>query len=90
MALPRQKAMSKTTEEEEESGDCDDEDDCSRGSGDGELRVRNQLRFLAGDGDGGPAAAVPLGLVSLGDSMRSCSAFHCHGPEAVCTQHPAG
>ncbi|KAJ7403786.1 hypothetical protein BTVI_74921 [Pitangus sulphuratus] len=48
MALPRQKAPGRTPEEEEESGDCDDEDDCGRGSGDGELRVRNQLRFLAG------------------------------------------
>ncbi|KAM6124776.1 glypican-3 [Phoenicopterus ruber ruber] len=47
MALPRRKASGKTLEEEEESGDCDDEDDCSGGSGDGELRVRNQLRFLA-------------------------------------------
>nr|XP_009683273.1 PREDICTED: glypican-3 [Struthio camelus australis] len=49
MALPRRKAPGKTTEEEEEavSGDCDDEDDCDGGSGDGELRVRNQLRFLA-------------------------------------------
>ncbi|NXE19465.1 GPC3 protein, partial [Ardeotis kori] len=47
MALPRRKAPGKTPEEEEESGDCDDEDDCGRGSGDGELRVRNQLRFLA-------------------------------------------
>ncbi|NXY42856.1 GPC3 protein, partial [Ceuthmochares aereus] len=47
MALPRRKAPGKTPQEEEESGDCDDEDDCGRGSGDGELRVRNQLRFLA-------------------------------------------
>ncbi|XP_068268237.1 glypican-3 [Nyctibius grandis] len=47
MALPRRKAPGKTPEEEEESGDCDDEDDCSGGSGGGELRVRNQLRFLA-------------------------------------------
>ncbi|XP_071425368.1 glypican-3 isoform X1 [Pithys albifrons albifrons] len=47
MALPHRKAQGKTPEEEEESGDCDDEDDCGRGSGDGELRVRNQLRFLA-------------------------------------------
>ncbi|KAM6253776.1 glypican-3 isoform 2-T2 [Porphyrio hochstetteri] len=48
MALPRRRAPGKTPEEEEESGDCDDEDECDRGSGDGELRVRNQLRFLAG------------------------------------------
>ncbi|XP_008939603.1 PREDICTED: glypican-3-like, partial [Merops nubicus] len=47
MALPHRKAPGKTPEEEEESGDCDDEDDCGGGSGDGELRVRNQLRFLA-------------------------------------------
>ncbi|XP_030354085.1 glypican-3 [Strigops habroptila] len=49
MALPRRKAPGKAPEkeEEEESGDCDDEDDCGGGSGDGELRVRNQLRFLA-------------------------------------------
>lgn len=52
MTLPRRKAPGKTAEEEEEeeSGDCDDEDECGRGSGDGELPVRNQLRFLAGDG----------------------------------------
>ncbi|NWW46375.1 GPC3 protein, partial [Pedionomus torquatus] len=47
MALPPRKTSGKTPEEEEESGDCDDEDDCSGGSGAGELRVRNQLRFLA-------------------------------------------
>ncbi|PKU35025.1 hypothetical protein llap_14671 [Limosa lapponica baueri] len=47
MALPPRKTPGKTPEEEEESGDCDDEDDCNGGSGDGELRVRNQLRFLA-------------------------------------------
>ncbi|XP_010175031.1 glypican-3, partial [Antrostomus carolinensis] len=47
MALPRRKTPGKTPEEEEESGDCDDEDDCGGGSGGGELRVRNQLRFLA-------------------------------------------
>ncbi|XP_074003709.1 glypican-3 [Numenius arquata] len=47
MALPPRKTPGKTPEEQEESGDCDDEDDCSGGSGDGELRVRNQLRFLA-------------------------------------------
>ncbi|PKK24580.1 glypican 3 [Columba livia] len=47
MALPRRKAPGKTPEEEEESGDCDDEDECGEGSGNGDLRVRNQLRFLA-------------------------------------------
>ncbi|XP_010570851.1 glypican-3 isoform X1 [Haliaeetus albicilla] len=47
MAPLHRKAPGKTPEEEEESGDCDDEDDCGGGSGDGELRVRNQLRFLA-------------------------------------------
>lgn len=62
MALPRRKAPGKTPEEEEESGDCDDEDECSEGSGNGDLRVRNQLRFLAGDGDGGPVAMPLWGL----------------------------
>ncbi|KAK2528862.1 hypothetical protein Q9233_007145 [Columba guinea] len=47
MALPRRKAPGKTPEEEEESGDCDDEDECGEGSGNGDLRVRNQLWFLA-------------------------------------------
>ncbi|XP_074738999.1 glypican-3 [Strix uralensis] len=47
MALAHRRAPGKTSEEEEESGDCDDEDDCGGGSGDRELRVRNQLRFLA-------------------------------------------
>lgn len=73
MALPHQKAPGKTPEEEEESGDCDDEDDCGGGSGDGELRVRNQLRFLAGDGDGGPTGPSPLGVVGCGDGVGSCS-----------------
>lgn len=74
MALPRRKTPGKTTEEEEEeSGDCDDEDDCGGGSGDGELRVRNQLRFLAGDGNGGPMGCALLGVVGLGDGVRSCS-----------------
>lgn len=67
MALPHRKAPGKTAEEEEESGDCDDEDDCGGGSGDGELRVRNQLRFLAGDGDGGPTVTASLGAVGHGD-----------------------
>ncbi|NXA45755.1 GPC3 protein, partial [Nothocercus julius] len=49
MALPHRKAPGKTSKENEEeaSGDCDDEDDCDGASGHGELRVRNQLRFLA-------------------------------------------
>ncbi|CAM4627975.1 unnamed protein product [Caretta caretta] len=48
MSISRRKAPDKTTDEDEsESGDCDDEDDCSGGSGNGELRVKNQLRFLA-------------------------------------------
>ncbi|TRZ07450.1 hypothetical protein HGM15179_019657 [Zosterops borbonicus] len=52
MTLPRRKSPGKAAEEEEEeeSGDCDDEDECGGGSGDGELRVRNQLRFLAEEG----------------------------------------
>uniref|UniRef100_A0A8C4YHL5 Glypican-3 n=1 Tax=Gopherus evgoodei TaxID=1825980 RepID=A0A8C4YHL5_9SAUR len=48
MSISRRKAPDKTTDEDgSESGDCDDEDDCSGGSGNGELRVKNQLRFLA-------------------------------------------
>lgn len=61
MALPHRKAPGKTPEEEEESGDCDDEDDCGGGSGDGELRVRNQLRFLAGDGGRWSRSGCPSG-----------------------------
>lgn len=99
MALPRRKALGKSSEkeEEEESGDCDDEDDCGGGSGDGELRVRNQLRFLAGDGDGGSAVAAPLWAVGLGDGAGSCSLgsaqcthHRCQGPEAVDAQCCAG
>lgn len=72
MTLPRRKSPGKAAEEEEEeeSGDCDDEDECGGGSGDGELRVRNQLRFLAGDGVGGIAALWVLGF---GDGVGSCS-----------------
>lgn len=73
MALPRRKSPGKTPDEEEESGDCDDEDDCGRGSGDGELRVRNQLRFLAGDGDGWSRSGCSSGAVGLSDGVGSCS-----------------
>lgn len=51
MSVPRRKSLDKPQDEEEEaeSGDCDDEDHCGGGtSGNGELRVKNQLRFLAG------------------------------------------
>ncbi|XP_068060821.1 glypican-3 isoform X4 [Anomalospiza imberbis] len=61
MTLPRRKAPGKAAEEEEESGDCDDEDECGGGSGDGELRVRNQLRFLAG-------ALISLRKLAVGNS----------------------
>ncbi|XP_074864108.1 glypican-3 isoform X2 [Carettochelys insculpta] len=48
MSVSRRKAPERTPEEEEsESGDCDDEDDCGGASGDGERRVKNQLKFLA-------------------------------------------
>uniref|UniRef100_A0ACB8FXT5 Uncharacterized protein n=1 Tax=Sphaerodactylus townsendi TaxID=933632 RepID=A0ACB8FXT5_9SAUR len=49
MAISRRKSMDKLEDQdEEESGDCDDEDDCGRdSSGNGGLRVKNQLRFLA-------------------------------------------
>uniref|UniRef100_A0A8C8VND3 Glypican-3 n=1 Tax=Pelusios castaneus TaxID=367368 RepID=A0A8C8VND3_9SAUR len=48
MSISRRRAPDKTMDEDEsESGDCDDEDDCRGGSGNGELRVKNQLRFLA-------------------------------------------
>lgn len=50
MSVPRRKSLEKSEDEDEaESGDCDDEDACAGGlSGNGELRVKNQLRFLAG------------------------------------------
>ncbi|XP_054851810.1 glypican-3 [Eublepharis macularius] len=49
MALSRRKNLEKPEDEdEEESGDCDDEDDCGgSSSGNGGLKVKNQLRFLA-------------------------------------------
>ncbi|XP_067404122.1 glypican-3 [Emydura macquarii macquarii] len=48
MSTAWRKAPDKTADEDEsESGDCDDEDDCRGVSGNGELRVKNQLRFLA-------------------------------------------
>lgn len=53
MAISRRKSLDKPeNEDEEESGDCDDEDDCGGdSSGNGGLRVKNQLRFLAGKGE---------------------------------------
>lgn len=50
VSVPRRKNLEKSEDEDEaESGDCDDEDDCDGGvSGNGEVRVKNQLRFLAG------------------------------------------
>ncbi|XP_025071263.1 glypican-3 isoform X2 [Alligator sinensis] len=52
MSVPRQKTPDKTMDEDEsESGDCDDEDDCSGASGNGDVRVKNQLRFLADTDD---------------------------------------
>ncbi|XP_028922857.1 glypican-3 isoform X2 [Ornithorhynchus anatinus] len=48
MSIPRRKTSDRNLDEEEtQSGDCDDEDDCDGASGDGGLRVKNQLRFLA-------------------------------------------
>lgn len=51
MSVPKGRILEKTLEEEElESGDCgDDEDECIGGSGDGMMKVKNQLRFLAGN-----------------------------------------
>ncbi|XP_057260879.1 glypican-3 isoform X1 [Pezoporus wallicus] len=95
MALPRRKAPGKTPEkEEEESGDCDDEDDCGGGSGDGELRVRNQLRFLAElaydlDMDDTSANKQLLNQQSKGGATVSNSdprnAAPCPGPAAAIT-----
>lgn len=53
----RRKNLDRLEDEEgAESGDCDDEDACSEAaaSGDGELKVKNQLRFLAGKWGIGP------------------------------------
>ncbi|KAF7237448.1 Glypican-3, partial [Varanus komodoensis] len=61
MSIPRRKSLDKTEDEEDaESGDCDDEDDCDGNavSGNGELKVKNQLRFLAGEASEAPAASV--------------------------------
>lgn len=48
--MPKGRVLDKNLDEEGlESGDCgDDEDECIGGSGDGTMKVRNQLRFLAG------------------------------------------
>uniref|UniRef100_A0A8C2UJN3 Glypican-3 n=1 Tax=Chinchilla lanigera TaxID=34839 RepID=A0A8C2UJN3_CHILA len=49
MSVPKGRALEKTLDEEGfGSGDCgDDEDECIGGSGDGMMKVKNQLRFLA-------------------------------------------
>ncbi|XP_062998153.1 glypican-3 [Elgaria multicarinata webbii] len=50
MSVSRRKSLDKPDDEDEAaSGDCDDEDDCGgvAASGNGELKVKNQLRFLA-------------------------------------------
>uniref|UniRef100_A0A8C3W0J9 Glypican-3 n=1 Tax=Catagonus wagneri TaxID=51154 RepID=A0A8C3W0J9_9CETA len=49
MSVPKGRVLDKNLDEEGlESGDCgDDEDECIGGSGDGMLKVKNQLRFLA-------------------------------------------
>lgn len=51
MSVPKGRVLDKNLDEEElESGDCgDDEDECIGGSGDGMMKVKNQLRFLAGN-----------------------------------------
>ncbi|KAB0401685.1 hypothetical protein E2I00_010499 [Balaenoptera physalus] len=50
MSVPKGRVLDKNLDEEGlESGDCgDDEDECIGGSGDGMMKVKNQLRFLAG------------------------------------------
>ena len=49
MSVPKGKVLDKSLDEEGlESGDCgDDEDECIGSSGDGMVKVKNQLRFLA-------------------------------------------
>ncbi|EPY73451.1 hypothetical protein CB1_007347011 [Camelus ferus] len=49
MSVPKGRVLDKNLDEEGlESGDCgDDEDECIGGSGDGTMKVKNQLRFLA-------------------------------------------
>ena len=51
MSVPKGRVPDKNLDEEGlESGDCgDDEDECIGGSGDGMMKVKNQLRFLAGN-----------------------------------------
>jgi glypican 3 (OCI-5) len=51
MSVPKGKVLDKSLDEEGlESGDCgDDEDECIGSSGDGMVKVKNQLRFLAGN-----------------------------------------
>ncbi|XP_053230172.1 glypican-3 isoform X2 [Podarcis raffonei] len=51
MSISRRKNLEKPEDEDEAgSGGCDDEDDCGgANSGNGELRVKSQLRFLAGN-----------------------------------------
>lgn len=50
--MPKGKVVDKNLDEEGlESGDCgDDEDECIGSSGDGMMKMKNQLRFLAGNG----------------------------------------
>ncbi|XP_042336386.1 glypican-3 isoform X2 [Sceloporus undulatus] len=80
VAIPRQKNLGKMEEEgDASSGDCDDEDDCGGGgaiSGNGELRVKNQLRFLAELAYDLDTDDIPSNKQLLNQQSKEASAIH--------------
>ncbi|XP_048370758.1 glypican-3 [Sphaerodactylus townsendi] len=81
MAISRRKSMDKLEDQdEEESGDCDDEDDCGRdSSGNGGLRVKNQLRFLAELAYDMDTDDIPSNKQLLNQQSKEVSSIHNFG-----------
>lgn len=80
MSVPKGRVLDKNLDEEGlESGDCgDDEDECIGGSGDGAMKVRNQLRFLAGACASRLAAKPSQHQFTLTWLCRSPRYLQCH------------
>uniref|UniRef100_A0A8D2L8W5 Glypican-3 n=2 Tax=Varanus komodoensis TaxID=61221 RepID=A0A8D2L8W5_VARKO len=91
MSIPRRKSLDKTEDEEDaESGDCDDEDDCDGNavSGNGELKVKNQLRFLAELAYDLGTEDAPSNKQLLNQESKEVSAIHNLGPGDVMPDLP--
>ncbi|XP_053130268.1 glypican-3 [Hemicordylus capensis] len=78
MSVPRRKSLDKPEDEDEaESGNCDDEDGCDGGtSGNGEIRVKNQLRFLAELAYDLDTDDIPSNNQLLNQQSEEASAIH--------------